>query len=252
MSNERLEELAAESASAQSRRAQLTSEIAALQKSLDTCRRRMPRAEARGLFTPDATTSTRGGLFGSVADSPAAQSNGRPEKSPPTPKPNFAGSTAKTLHQNRSPPVSKSPLQAAKLEEPSVFQSFSKDAKDSPAASGFGFGLGSSDKKAEQGSDEKHNIFAKLAGPGIFATPSEGSLFGARTSNGKASLGNAGGFGSLKEGAPSGFGEKQTTFAKSSGSGIFGRPGAGLFAGTSPSNKKTPPKSGGPSEGMNL
>ncbi|OAA52845.1 Dynamin, GTPase domain protein [Beauveria brongniartii RCEF 3172] len=81
LSNERLEELASESPTAQSRRAQLTKEITALQESLGTCLQLMPRAEPKNLCAPDASTNTHGSLFWSVADSSAKKST-RPAKSP--------------------------------------------------------------------------------------------------------------------------------------------------------------------------
>ncbi|KAM3497877.1 hypothetical protein MY10362_008781 [Beauveria mimosiformis] len=85
LSNERLEELASESPTAQSRRAQLTKEITALQESLGTCLQRMPRAEPKNLCAPDASTNTLRSLFWSLADSSDKKST-RPAKSPTTSK----------------------------------------------------------------------------------------------------------------------------------------------------------------------
>ncbi|OAA80050.1 Dynamin, GTPase domain protein [Akanthomyces lecanii RCEF 1005] len=194
MSNERLEELASEPASAQSRRAQLTTEIVALQKSLDTCRRRMPRAEPRNLFTADASTNARGSLFWSAADSPAKQSTERLEISPTTPKSDATSPAVKSL-QKQSPAVSRALFQATKSEGTSISQSPSKDAKGPfPALPISAGGFGNPDEGAVPESGEKKTSFAKLNGSGSFGSPGEGFSFGSSASNNKTGPGSPGRF----------------------------------------------------------
>ncbi|OAQ96937.1 hypothetical protein LLEC1_04240 [Akanthomyces lecanii] len=196
MSDKRLENLASESASAQSRRAQLTKEIIALQKSLDAYRRLMPRAESRNLCAPSASTNTRGSHFSSLTDSPATQSARRRKICPITRK---SGSAAKSL-QSWSLAASNSSPWAAKLEETSIIQSLGKDAK---------------------------------------------SAFPTSTLS-------AGGFRNLHQGAVLGFGEKNASFAKLNGSGIFGSHNEGFSSSSSPSNNKATPGKAGPFEGRDL